>query len=56
MAAEMAVSPETAVRLGKFCGNGGGLWLRMQANYDLWHAERRLKKQIASIPTHTVAG
>lgn len=55
MAAEMAVSPEMAVRLGKFCGNGAGLWLRMQANYDLWHAERRLKKQIASIPTHTVA-
>ena len=55
MAGEMAVSPEMAVRLGKFCGNGAGLWLRMQANYDLWHAERRLKKQIALIPTHTVA-
>ncbi|HLF58970.1 MAG TPA: HigA family addiction module antitoxin [Alphaproteobacteria bacterium] len=53
MAGEMAVSPDMAVRLGKFCGNGPGLWLLMQANYDLWHAERRLKKQIASIPTHT---
>jgi len=24
------ISPEMAVRLGKFCGNGPGLWLRMQ--------------------------
>jgi addiction module HigA family antidote len=34
------VSPETAVRLGKLFGNGGGLWLRMQTAFDLWHAER----------------
>src|SRR4030067_1379863 len=42
----MAVSPEMAVRLGKFCGNGPGLWLRMQAAYDLWHTERRLRWEI----------
>jgi addiction module HigA family antidote len=39
LAGTMAVSPEMAVRLGKFCGNGPGLWLRLQATYDLWHAE-----------------
>ena len=31
LSGSMAVSPEMAVRLGKFCGNGPGLWLRMQA-------------------------
>jgi antitoxin HigA-1 len=45
------VTPEMAVRLGKFCGNGPGLWLRLQQAYDLWHAERALKKEIAKIPT-----
>src|SRR3989304_6790103 len=47
----MAVSPEMAVRLGKFCGNGPGLWLRMPAAYDLWHAERRMREEIKRIPT-----
>lgn len=51
----MAVSPETAVRLGKFCGNGPGLWLRMQAAYDLWHSERRMKEEIKRIPTRRAA-
>jgi plasmid maintenance system antidote protein VapI len=40
-----------AVRLGKFCGNGPELWLRMQQAYDLWHARRALKAEIARIPT-----
>ena len=43
MAGETAVSPDMAVRLGKFCGNGPGLWLRMQAAYDVWEASKRLK-------------
>jgi addiction module HigA family antidote len=51
LAEKAPVTPEMAVRLGKFCGNGPGLWLRMQQAYDLWHAERALKKEIAKIPT-----
>jgi len=51
----MAVSPEMAVRLGKFCGNGPGLWLRMQAAYDLWHSERRMREEIKRIPTRHAA-
>ncbi len=46
------VSPEMAVRLGKFCGNGPGLWLRMQQTYDLWHAEQRLREELEKIPAH----
>ena len=49
------VSPEMAVRLGKFCGNGPDLWLRMQQAHDLWHAEKRLAEELNKIPGHTVA-
>jgi addiction module HigA family antidote len=34
------VSPEVAARLGKAFGDGAGVWLRMQAAYDAWHAEQ----------------
>jgi addiction module HigA family antidote len=51
----MAVSPEMAVRLGKFCGNGPGLWLRLQAAYDLWHAEKRMRGEVRRIPTRRAA-
>jgi len=27
-----------ALRLGKFCGNGAHIRLRMQQPFDLWHA------------------
>ena len=55
LAEKHAVTPDMAVRLGKFCGNGPGIWLRMQAAYDLWHAERRLADEVAHIPTVTAA-
>ena len=51
MGATHAISPEMAVRLGKFCGNGPDLWLRMQAAYDLWHAEQSLREELEFIPT-----
>jgi len=51
LAEEAPVSIETALRLGKLCGNGPMLWLRMQAAYDLWHAERELRREIAKVPT-----
>jgi addiction module HigA family antidote len=35
LAGKAAVTPEMAVRLGKFGGNGPGLWLRLQQTYDL---------------------
>jgi addiction module HigA family antidote len=55
IAGRAAVTPEMAVRLGKFCGNGPGLWLRLQQTYDLWHAERRLSEAVARIPSHRPA-
>jgi len=51
LAEKAPVTPDMAVRVGKFCDNGPGLWLRMQQAYDLWHAERALEKVVAKIPT-----
>lgn len=52
MAEKSSITPEMAVRLGRFCGNGPGLWLRMQQAYDLWHAERALRTALGKIPVH----
>ena len=41
-----------AVRLGKFCGNGPGLWLRMQQSFDLWKAEEKLASELEQIPAY----
>jgi addiction module HigA family antidote len=51
LAEKAPVTPDMALRIGKFCGNGPDLWLRMQQAYDLWHAERALRKVVAKIPT-----
>lgn len=51
-----AITPEMAVRLGKFCGNGPGLWLRMQQSYDLWKANEKLADELAQIPQHHALG
>jgi len=52
MAGTHSITPEMAVRIGKFCGNGPGLWLRIQQRYDLRHVEQRLRNEIDKIPTH----
>jgi antitoxin HigA-1 len=45
------ITTEMALRIGKFAGNGPGLWLRMQQAYDLWYAEQRLKDELSEIET-----
>ena len=42
LAERSAVSPEMAVRLGAFFGNGPQLWIDMQTRRDLWLAEKRM--------------
>ncbi len=51
LAEHAAVTPAMALRLGKLCGNGPNLWLRMQVAYDLWQAEHDLAPELARIPT-----
>ena len=50
---KQAVTPEVAVRLGKLCGNGPGVWLRMQQARDLWYAARNV--DVSGIPTLVAA-
>ena len=50
LAEKAPVSPEMAVRLGKFCGNGPDVWLAMQTNYDLALAKIELAEEIKRIP------
>ena len=45
------ITIEMALRIGKFAGNGPGIWLRMQQAYDLWHAEQRMKDELSKIET-----
>lgn len=43
------ITTEMALRLGRFAGNGPGLWLRMQQAYDLWYAEQRMVDELSRI-------
>ena len=51
LAERASVTPEMALRLGKLCGDGPSLWLKMQQARDLWQAERDLAEELAKIPT-----
>ena len=55
MSGRSAVTAEMALRLGRFCGNGPELWLRMQQAFDLWEAQSHLKDDLDHIPIHGVA-
>jgi addiction module HigA family antidote len=55
LSGKAAVSPAMALRLGKFCGNGPNLWLRLQEAHDLWHAERAIAGELAKIRTAKAA-
>lgn len=44
-----AVTADMALRLGKLVGGAPELYLRMQANHDLWRAQERLKETLRQI-------
>lgn len=37
---QRAISAETALRLGRYCGTGAEFWVNLQANYDLARARQ----------------
>lgn len=43
------ISAGMAVRLAAALGGSAESWLHMQANYDLWQAEKQLKREISKI-------
>ncbi len=44
-----SITAETAVKLGKFFGVGAEFWMNLQAFYDIEEAEKKYRKEIASI-------
>ena len=51
LAEKTSITPEMALRLGKFCGNGPDLWLRMQITRDLWDAKQKAAAELETIET-----
>jgi len=45
---QRAVSPDTAIRLAMVFGLQADVWLRLQSEYDSWHAWRRTRAGFAS--------
>ena len=43
-----AISPDTALRLGRYFGNSPRFWANLQTNYDLSMAEREAGECIAA--------
>jgi len=40
------ISAEMAIRLSLWLGTSSELWLTMQAKYDLWHTQQKVKFDI----------
>ncbi|HEX9513955.1 MAG TPA: HigA family addiction module antitoxin [Puia sp.] len=38
------ISPELAVKLSAAFGNTAEFWITLQKNYELWHAEKKIKR------------
>jgi addiction module HigA family antidote len=51
-----AVSPEMALRLGKFFDNGPDVWMKLQADVDLWTARAKIAEDLARIKPAPRAG
>jgi addiction module HigA family antidote len=43
------ISADMAVRLSAALGGSAESWLHMQANFDLWRAQKALKRMLAKI-------
>jgi addiction module HigA family antidote len=40
------ISPEMAVKLSEAFGNTTQFWVNLQKNYEVWHAERKVNRQV----------
>lgn len=47
------ISAEMDVRLSKALGTALGTWYSMQANYDMWQAQKRFRGKV--LPIHVAA-
>lgn len=44
-----AITPDMALRLGQFLGNGAKLWLNMQQTFDLWKSAQNKRGEYQNI-------
>ena len=51
LAERAPVTPEMAVRLGKFVGDGPGIWSRMQSAHDVAKASAKMTNEVKRIRT-----
>jgi len=48
VAGTRGITAETALRLGRYFGNGAAFWMALQSQYDLALAEREMGERIAA--------
>ncbi len=53
---QVNITPDMALRIGRYFGNGPFIWLRLQQDYDLYHRSIALKDKLAKIPKLTEVG
>ncbi len=46
------ISPEMAVKLSEAFGNTTQFWVNLQKNYEVWHAERKVNREVIRRFTH----
>ena len=44
------ITAQMALRIGKLCGNGGDIWIRLQTRHDMQIAEAELGDALDKIP------
>lgn len=49
------ITAEMAIRLSKSLGTSAEVWLGMQSQYDLWHAEQRPAPHVERMHGHAAA-
>lgn len=49
-----AISADMAIRLAQWLGGSAEIWLRLQLQYDLWHAEKNSKIKVKPAQLLTV--
>ena len=47
------ITPDTALRLGKWFGTGPEFWMNLQKSYELRKARQKIGNEIEQIPSRT---
>lgn len=45
-----SVTPELALKLGRYFGNTPQFWMNLQTSWDLWQARERLGADLEAVP------